>query len=373
MNIKQLNIRQKVISILRRNKKEESEEVEEEMLEDNFDLDDLMNYVSNRIVGQDEAIRTLISNILYNQLLLNEISEQETLDLIDLESRKISILLEGPTGTGKSAIINDIASKLAIPVTITNISKFFENDFSTNEILYDLLLKADGQLEFAERGIVVIDEIDKIANNSDYGSIDARKYIQEAIVALMSGEICQFSINQGDNPPVEVPFDTSKLTFVLSGDFSNLKKKGVNDRGLVKTPGFCDSDTSNENITIKECINTNMSPDFFKKIKVIANTKKYDIEDYENILLHSEISPLNNLVRTFKRFDYENVKYDSGLVRKLANDAYDMGVGARGLQILVSEVQNKVLYDIMTQKYNKNEEISLTKDLLETGRQRVRK
>ena len=80
MNIKQLNIRQKVISILRRNKKEESEEVEEEMLEDNFDLDDLMNYVSNRIVGQDEAIRTLISNILYNQLLLNEISEQETLE-----------------------------------------------------------------------------------------------------------------------------------------------------------------------------------------------------------------------------------------------------------------------------------------------------
>lgn len=359
LNIKDINLRQKVVSIFRRNKPAELQVIEEEALEENTGIDDLVNYVSNRIVGQDDAVKTLISNILYNQLLLNELEEQGNTNLTDLESRKISILLEGPTGTGKSSIINDIASKISIPVSIANITRFFEADFSLNELFYDLLLKADGHLNFAERGIVVIDEIDKIANNSNYSIPAARKFIQEEILALMSGDIYQFDIPYGDNT-VPISFDTSKLTFVICGDFSKAKDKMANNAGFIKT-----SD--------KGYISNDIIPGFFKKIKVVANTKKYNVEDYKNILLHSEISPLNSLVGTFKKFDYENVKYDNGLVQKLANDAYDMGVGARGLQILVSEVQNQVLYNIITEKYNKDEEIKLTKDLLEGGRQRVRK
>ena len=360
-----MGIRQKVIAIFRRKKVDETAELQEEILEENSSVDDLMNYISHRIVGQEDAIKTLISNILYNQLLLNEMEEQSNIDLTDLESRKISILLDGPTGTGKSAIINDIVSKINIPVTVTNITKFFEKDFTANNLLYDLLIKADGYLEYAQRGIVVIDEIDKIATNSDYATIEARKYIQEEIVALMSGEIYNFEINQGEKT-ANVPFDTSKLTFVMSGDFSKLKNKKFNDKGLIQTPGFVSDNEVAGSKNIKGYINSDMIPGFFEKIKVIVNTRKYDIEDYENILLHSEISPLNNLVKTIKKFDYENVKYDKGLVKKLANDAYEMGVGARGLQMLVSEVQNQVLYDIMTEKYNKNEEIKLTKDLLES-------
>lgn len=374
LNIKEINLRQKVVAIFRKDKiEEEQTETEEEIIDDNATLDDLTNYVSSRIVGQEETIKTLISNIIYNQLLINEMEEQDNIDITGLESRKISVLLEGPVGTGKSAIINDIASRINIPVTITNVTKFFETDFTANNLLYDLLIKANGDLNFAERGIIVIDEIDKIANNSNYSSLEARKYVQEEIVELMSGETYQFEITQSDDSTVDVPFDTSKLTFVMSGNFSKLKSKKLNDSGLIQTTGFSDDKNTDEIKTIKNYINSDMIPNFFEKIKVITNTKKYDVEDYENILLHSEISPLNNLVKTFKKFDYNNVKYDKGLVNKLANDAYDMGVGARGLQILVSEVQNKVLYDIMTEKYSKDEEINLTKDLLESGRQRVRK
>ena len=372
LDIKDINLRQKVISIFRKNKVAEIQVIEQEALEENTGVDDLVNYVSNRIVGQDDAVKALISNILYNQLLLNELEEQGNINLTDLESRKISILLEGPTGTGKSSIINDIASKISIPVTIANITRFFESDFSLNELFYDLLLKADGHLNFAERGVVVIDEIDKIANNSDYSLPAARKIIQEEILALMSGDIYQFDIPYGD-VTIPISFDTSKLTFVMCGDFSKIKGKTSTSAGFIKPSEFVDDNNSDNPKTIKGYINDDIIPDFFKRIKVITNTKKYDVEDYENILLHSEISPLNSLVGTFKKFDYENVKYDNGLVHKLAHDAYDMGVGARGLQILVSEVQSQVLYDIITEKYNKNEEIKLTKDLLETGRQKVRK
>lgn len=368
-----MNIRKKVISILRKKKNISAEIVEEEILENETTVDDLTNYISNRIVGQEEAIKTLISNILYNQILIDEMEKEDNLDLTDLDARKISILLDGPTGTGKSAIINDIASKVAIPISVTNITKFFESNFSSDDLLYDLLLKANGHLDIAERGIIVLDEIDKIANNSDYSILEARKTIQEEIIALMSGEIYQFTIKQPNDNIIDIPFDTSKLTFVMSGDFSRLKNKRLNDSGLIKTAGFSATEEYDDNKSVKDYINSDMIPDFFEKIKVIANTRKYDVEDYENILLHSEISPLANLVKTIKKFDYEKVEFDSNLVKKLANDAFDMGVGARGLQILVSEAQNKVLYDIITQKYNKNEAINLTKDLLEPGKQRTRK
>ena len=158
-----MNLREKVVSILRRKTKED---IKQEKTEENsVTLDDLMNYISNRIVGQEDAIKTLISNIVYNQVLIDEVEQSENVDLTVLESRKISMLLDGPAGTGKSAIINDIASKVSIPVSVTNIAKFFENGFTANDILYDLLVKADGDLQLAERGIIVIDEIEKIANN----------------------------------------------------------------------------------------------------------------------------------------------------------------------------------------------------------------
>lgn len=365
-----MNLREKVVSILRRKTKED---IKQEKTEENsVTLDDLMNYISNRIVGQEDAIKTLISNIVYNQVLIDEVEQSENVDLTVLESRKISMLLDGPAGTGKSAIINDIASKVSIPVSVTNIAKFFENGFTANDILYDLLVKADGDLQLAERGIIVIDEIEKIANNSDYSTIEARKSIQEEIIELMNGEIYDFGISQGDSN-VNISFDTSKLTFVMSGNLSKQKSKKLTGEGQVRITGFVNNDKGEENTTIKGYINSGIIPNFFEKIKVVATTKNYEVEDYKNILLHSEISPLGNLVKTIKKFDYENVKCDAGLISKLATDAYELGVGARGLQILVSEAQNKVLFDIMTQKYNKSEVINLTQDLLEPGRQRVRK
>lgn len=372
-----MNLRQKVISILRRKKTEgkiELEEVKEEVFEKEITLDDLTNYISNRIVGQETVIKTLVSNVLYNQFLIDEIEENNTIDYTGLDARKISILLDGPTGTGKTAIIYDIASNLSIPTAITNITRFFESDFTVNNLLYDLLMKANGDVNQAERGIIVLDEFEKIANNSDYGTIDIRKSIQEEIIDLMNGGIFDFTIENSDGSTVDIPFDASKLTFIMCGNFDRLKNIKINDNGLTTTIGFTGDGESKSDIAIKNYISKDIIPEFFERIKVVATTKKYDVEDFKNILLHSEISPLTSLVKTIKKFDYENVEYDSGLVNKLAHDAYDMNVGAKGLQILVSEAQNKVLYDIMTQKYNKNEKICLTKELLEThNKQRVRK
>ena len=377
MNINiSINVREKVKSILRK-KLDKEEIVDDELVlsytDDN--VDDIIHYISNRIVGQEDAIRTLLSNIFYNQVLVDEIKQSEEFDFTELESRKVSILLDGSTGTGKSAIINDIANKVSIPVSITNVTRFFESNYvnaTTNDILYDLLVKSDGNLESAERGIVILDEIDKIANNSDFSVREARKSVQEEIISLMNGEIYEVNVQSGDQSMV-IPFDTSKLTFIMSGDFKKLNKRKANDDYSARTIGFNkDIDIDPDIVSIKNYIKSGTIPGLFEKIRVIAKTKNYDVEDYKNILLKSEISPLNSFIKTINDFDYKNVKCDPNLVTKLANDAYDMGVGARGLQILVSEAQNKVLYDVMTQKFNKNESIILTDDLLEPSKSKVR-
>lgn len=376
MNIN-INVMKKLKSILIKNSDKGEEIIENKVTPSytNDNVEDIINYISNRIVGQENAIRTLLSNIFYNQVLVDEITQDKEFDFTELESRKVSILLDGPTGTGKSAIINDIASKVSIPVSVTNVTRFFEANYvnaTTNDILYDLLIKSQGNIESAERGIVILDGIDKIANNSSFSIREARKSVQEEIISLMNGETYDVNVQSGDQS-LSISFDTSKLTFIMCGDFQELNKRQANDDCSVRPIGFNnDMDIDPDVVSIKNYIKNGTIPGLFEKIRVLAKTKDYDVEDYKNILLKSEISPLNNFIKTINDFDYKNVKYDSNLVTKLANDAYDMGVGARGLQILVSEAQNKVLYDVMTQKYNKNESIILTDDLLEPSKSKVR-
>ena len=286
MNIN-FNISDKLKSVLSKKKtKDESvtdSNIEEELLPSytDDDVENIINYISHRIVGQDDAIKTLLSNIFYNQILLDEITQSEEFDFTDLESRKVSILLDGPTGTGKTAIINDIACKVSIPTSVVNVTRFFESGYTndtTNRILYDLLVKADGNLELAERGIVVLDEVDKIANNADYGNREIRKSVQEEIIALMDGDICELTIQSGDQVTT-VPFDTSKLTFIMSGNFNKIKNRKSSDDCSTRTIGFAKNiELDPDVLSIKNYIKSETIPGLFEKIKVIANTKKYNVE-----------------------------------------------------------------------------------------------
>ena len=373
------NLGEKLKSVLHKNNEEDTKENTEEVQEvlsftyKDEDVKDIINYISDRIVGQEDVIKTLVSNILYNQLLIDEIMQRETFDVTELDARKVSILLEGSTGTGKTAIINDIASMISIPVSITSVARFFERGYTNvtmNDVLQDLLLKAEGDVALAERGIIVFEEVDKILEDGDYAS-DGVRGLQEEIISLMDGETYEVSIQDG-NVVATVPFDTSKLTFIITGNFNKLKNKSMGDTG-APTIGFTNGITDEiESNFIKNYINNKSTPEFMRKIKVVTSTKKYDVNDYKNILLKSKISPLSNFMKTAEKFNYKSISCDTELVNELANGAYNMGIGARGLQMLMSEVQNKVLYDIMMKEY-KDDSIVLTDDLLKPVKKRVRK
>lgn len=339
-----------------------------------IDIKKIIDEISDKIVGQDEAIKTLVSNIYFNQVLIDTLSKNGDIDESELDSRKISILLDGSTGTGKTAIAKEIASKLQLPIEIVNANSFSETGYvgpTITDILSKLLDQANGNLAVAERGIVVLDEIDKIATNAYYDGRDMKQGVQEELLAFIGGGKYEIKDNVLFAP--KTIFDTSKLTFILSGAFTRLRETKIKEARKNKV-GFNTEDKSTTRtytITPQDYIDYGLLREFFGRVKVLTSTKTYTIEDLKTILLESSISPLKNFEKTVKMFGYEGISYNDEFIENLAKKAYEMETGARGLQTIMSGIQNKMLVDLVTKQLS--EKITLTEEMLqeyEKGNQR---
>ena len=334
-------------------------------------INEIINDINSKIVGQDKAIRTLVTNIYYNQVLIDSISKNGELDLSELDSRKVSILLDGSTGTGKTAILKDIASKFDLPIDIVNANSFSETGYvgpTITDILVRLLKQANGNLELAERGIIVLDEIDKIATPVDYDGRDMKKGVQEELLSFIGGGKYDISTSNGFMKS-SISFDTSKITFILSGAFTRLRdnkikeqEKKINGIGF-NTTSKNDNKTEYE-ITSQDYIDYGLMREFFGRIKVLTSTKSYTVSDLKKILLESRISPLRNLEKTIQMFGYTNLNYNEEFINKICEEAYKLDTGARGLQSIMSGIQNKILMDLINQSYNVNEPIEINSNIL---------
>ena len=354
-------------------KENKEEENQEESEEEQISIADLIKEINNKIVGQEEAIKTLVTNIYYNQALIDSMIDNDRFDMSELDSRKVSILLDGSTGTGKTAILKEISERLRIPMEIVNANSFSETGYvgpTITDILANLFKQTDRDLELAERGIVVLDEIDKIASNYSYGGKDMKKGVQEELLSFISGGLYDVKIEELGTT---IPFDTSFLTFILSGAFTGIKEKKAKELG-TKPIGFSGGVSANNNntyeVTVQDYIDYGLLREFFGRIKVITSTKSYSKEDLKRILLTSEISPLMNFKKTIDMFGYKKVSCTEGFIDKIVDDAYKMKTGARGLQTLMAEIQNELLLDLITQKLDKDETVLLTEELLEQPKKR---
>lgn len=350
--------------------KNEEEKFEESEAEENvISINDLIKEISSKIVGQEEAIKTLVTNIYYNQALINSMIEKDEFDMAEIDSRKVSILLDGSTGTGKTAILKEISDRLSIPMEIVNANSFSETGYvgpTITDILANLFIQTDGNLELAERGIVVLDEIDKIASNYSYGSKDMKKGVQEELLSFISGGIYDVKI---EDLGIVVPFDTSFLTFILSGAFTGIKEKKTKELNK-RTIGFSDGENLNKKgnsyeVTVQDYIDYGLLREFFGRIKVITSTKSYSKEDLKKILLESQISPLKNFIKTAEMFGYNKVDCTEEFISKIVEEAYNMKTGARGLQTIMSEIQNELLLELITEQLDKNEAFVLTEEILQ--------
>lgn len=314
----------------------ECEPVKEEK-EEGENVLSIINELKEIIKGQDEAIESVVTNVLINLKTAKE----------NVNIQKNTILIDGSTGTGKTLLVTELAKILNSPVIIKNSTNYSTVGYvgeDLKSILTDLLRTANSDISKAENGIVCLDEIDKLGDTS----LEIRRGIQQELLSYLSGTTVEVTLNKKT-----YMFDTSNLTFIFMGAFTNMKEK------KNKSIGF----DSKENIreTTTDYVKAGMLREFMGRINVITKTNDLKIEDIENILINSKISPLKELILIGKLYSVE-ITFTEGFIKKASFDALKENIGARGIHRVINKVKNKLLLPIMTGSLS---EVLLTEDILE--------
>lgn len=314
----------------------ECEPVKEEK-EEGENVLSIINELKEIIKGQDEAIESVVTNVLINLKTAKE----------NVNIQKSTILIDGSTGTGKTLLVTELAKILNSPVIIKNSTNYSTVGYVGDDlknILTDLLRTANSDISKAENGIVCLDEIDKLGDTS----LEIRRGIQQELLSYLSGTTVEVTLNKKT-----YMFDTSNLTFIFMGAFTNMKEK------KNKSIGF----DSKENIreTTTDYVKAGMLREFMGRINVITKTNDLKIEDIENILINSKISPLKELILIGKLYSVE-ITFTEGFIKKASFDALKENIGARGIHRVINKVKNKLLLPIMTGSLS---EVLLTEDILE--------
>ena len=362
-----------LLNDLEKIKRKFDEERKEKLMKEDTDTKKIISDTSKKIVGQEEVIKTLVNQIYNNQMIINSLEKDGEIDITELDARKTSILLDGETGTGKTAILKDIAKQLGLPIVIASSTNFSATGYigaSVTDLLEDLLNQAKGDLSIAERGIIVFDEIDKISFIKDnvIGK-DMREEVQHELLTFIGGG--EYDVSIGGFPfGQKIKFDTSKVTFILSGAFTDLREDKIKEIDKNhKSMGFSTISSSDYEkeyvVTPDDYIKYGLMREFFGRIKVLTSTKSYNLEDCKRILLESSISPLLNLEKTVKMYGYPGIKYDEEFLNRVSEEGMKMKTGARGLQTVISGIQNNMLDGLINKEYDKDKEIELTTKMID--------
>ena len=312
--------------------------------------------IKKKIIGQDVAIDTVVNNIYLNQKLL----EMNDMDMI---RNKANIILDGPTGTGKTFLLSEVANELSLPISLSSATDYSTVGYKGAdivEILQDLLRQTDGNLELAERGIVVFDEVDKLGSVGS-GELTMRRSIQHELLPLISGKKMNVLYNDKN-----YSFDTSKLTFIAMGAFTDLRERKIkeNEKKRRGTIGF--SSTSDDDIERKytvdreDYINEGLEREFVGRFTCVTYTNELSVKDLERVLIESISSPLNSLYAIGTIMGCKII-VSPEIIHQIAQMAYNTNTGARALIGIVQTIKDVVANDLID---NKKKEIVISSEIL---------